>query len=361
MRHECVPSNRGTRPRGTVLACPTAPRNPLIDPRPSRGERPDRSLSEILEELACSRTPSRVRRRRCGAPSRSSAGALARLFEMIRTDRREQHGRIAQLERELEAAREQLAALGRRAARAAGAQRLRSASRGRRTPSASAPNSSCATPPCLVRRPPRSPRRSAVAAPLPPAAEPEDARASGRPRSRRRRPAWRRSSTPACLRVLPERPTHRSTPISTSSPSCRSPRREQAIAVPVRETPNKTAVDETVSRARRRRRPNAGAETSEAAGAAPSGSARAGGADVGGRPEPIPIGPRAARKRRLGARRRRFDARKLTESSPRRRSARWSARFRSCGRPAAPSTWSSRSPTVAPCALLVDRRAPLRR
>ncbi|MFT4035214.1 MAG: hypothetical protein QM679_06535 [Patulibacter sp.] len=79
---------------------------------PAPGGPPGRSLSEILAELAqLSHAHQGEASEMRGAVSELSR-ALARLFEMIRTDRHEQRERIAQLERELKVVRGQLADAG---------------------------------------------------------------------------------------------------------------------------------------------------------------------------------------------------------------------------------------------------------
>ncbi|MBO9533430.1 MAG: hypothetical protein J7513_10695 [Solirubrobacteraceae bacterium] len=76
------------------------------------GEVPARSLSEILTELAQLSQSQQGDASEMRSAVSELSRSLARLFEMIRTDRHEQRARIAQLERELTAMRLQLAELG---------------------------------------------------------------------------------------------------------------------------------------------------------------------------------------------------------------------------------------------------------
>lgn len=304
------PWNPASRYRSRVSDRPTEPADRSA---PEQGERPDRSLSEILEELALLSHAQQGEASEMRSAVSELSRALARLFEMIRTDRREQHGRIAQLERELEAAREQLAALGVEPLvppapndfdqlRAA-AERLRIRTE-QLVRDAALPGEEAA----------EEPEAEAVAAPSPPAAEPETPE-----RPDAQEPEEETGLAPlvdaGVLRVLPgaaDAPVDSDLDVESELPLAK----EQAIAVPVRETPTKTAVDETAEPGETAAEAEPGAETSEAAGAAPSAQPEPEAPTSAVRPEPIPIGPRAARKRRLGARRRRFDARKLTDVEP---------------------------------------------
>lgn len=292
------------------------PTEPVDPTTPEQGERPDRSLSEILEELALLSHAQQGEASEMRSAVSELSRALARLFEMIRTDRREQHGRIAQLERELEAAREQLAALGVEPLvppapndfdqlRAA-AERLRI-----RTQQ-------------LVRDaelPADEPVTDAPA-PAPPRADDEehDAElgASGEPEA-----PLAPVVEAGVLRVLPGAaadPVDADLEVESELPLAR----EQAVAVPVRPADEDAAPAEVADR-----------------GAVPSGGEASGDdrpgseptpeavveddaptpaaeqpAPTAARPEPIAIAPRPERKRRFSARRRRLDARKLTDVEP---------------------------------------------
>ncbi len=90
---------------------PDRPTDPS-EPELPEGELPARSLSEILAELALLSHAQQGEASEMRSAVSELSRALARLFEMIRSDRTEQRVRIAQLERDLQAARDQLAALG---------------------------------------------------------------------------------------------------------------------------------------------------------------------------------------------------------------------------------------------------------
>lgn len=277
------------------------PTEPSDQTTPEQGERPDRSLSEILEELALLSHAQQGEASEMRSAVSELSRALARLFEMIRTDRREQHTRIAQLERELEAAREQLAALGIEPLvppapndfdqlRAA-AERLRIRTE-QLVRDAALPES----------EPTADASEPADEATAPPDHAGDDAEGELAP-----------VVEAGVLRVLPgaaDAPVDTDLDVESDLPLAR----EQAVAeAPLPSAPRPTEVappEEPPTE-----EPPTDAEPAPEQPAPAEHPAPAEQPEPV-RPEPIAIEPRPARKRRLRPRRRRFDARKLTDVEP---------------------------------------------
>lgn len=281
------------------------PTEPVDPTAPEQGERPDRSLSEILEELALLSHAQQGEASEMRSAVSELSRALARLFEMIRTDRREQHGRIAQLERELEAAREQLAALGveplvppapndfDQLRAAAERLRIRTQQLVREAtppadahvdaPAADAPADSVAAPP------PATPE-------VPEATQPPESDDAGDERD------LAPLVEAGVLRVLPgaaAAPADGDLDVESELPLAREQAVAQSVEPPAQPAsePGPEAEPEPV-----------GPEAESVPAPQTPAAAR--------RPEPISIAPRPARKRRMSARRRRLDARKLTDVEP---------------------------------------------
>ncbi len=337
------PPGAASRYRSRVSDRPTEPADPTAS---EQGERPDRSLSEILEELALLSHAQQGEASEMRSAVSELSRALARLFEMIRTDRREQHARIAQLEREVAAAREQLAALGveplvppapndfdqlRAAAerlRMRTEQLVRDAALPAREPAVS---ESLDGPPVPVdssaeaaggAEPSDAGADVGVETPTDASAEPEDAADAAELEQPAEPEAPLAPLVDAgVLRVLPgaaPEPLDGDLDVESELPLAR----EQAVALPVpKAAPVNDAVDASAPAGDDGERAveQPVAEASEASpepvddqpATEPSASTQA-----PARPEPVPVGPRPARKRRFAARRRRIDARKLTDVEP---------------------------------------------